>query len=155
MKSSAEDFPSSPYYLAKGNSSGALISMSGPSSIFPLFQEYHRAHRRHLACADDCDVTTCCPTPFLSSSRLDIKLILFGFLAALMVPRLYMVVPKYVILKRLPLFGWNLLEQLLEPFGSLPGLNAFNILLLKTFFDGIPDDPVDAATIDGPSRGTT
>jgi len=79
------------------------------------------------------------------------KLILFGFLAALMVPGLAMMIPKYVILKSLPLFGWNLLDSYWA-FWLPAGANAFNILLLKTFFDGIPDDLVDAATIDGASE---
>ncbi len=79
------------------------------------------------------------------------KLILFGFLAALMVPGLAMMIPKYVILKSLPLFGWNLLDSYWA-FWLPAGANAFNILLLKTFFDGIPDDLIDAATIDGASE---
>ncbi len=79
------------------------------------------------------------------------KLIMFGFLAALMVPGLAMMIPKYVILKSLPLFGWNLLDSYWA-FWLPAGANAFNILLLKTFFDGIPDDLVDAATIDGASE---
>ncbi len=76
------------------------------------------------------------------------QLIMFGFLAALMVPGLAMMVPKYVILQDLPLFGWNLLDSYWA-FWLPAGANAFNILLLKTFFDGIPDDLIDAATIDG------
>jgi len=76
------------------------------------------------------------------------QLIMFGFLAALMVLGLAMMVPKYVILQDLPLFGWNLLDSYWA-FWLPAGANAFNILLLKTFFDGIPDDLIDAATIDG------
>lgn len=76
------------------------------------------------------------------------QLIMFGFLAALMVPGLAMMIPKYVILQKLPLFGWNLLDNYWA-FWLPAGANAFNILLLKTFFDGIPDDLIDAATIDG------
>lgn len=76
------------------------------------------------------------------------QFILFGFLSALMVPGLAMMIPKYMILKNIPLLGWNLLDSYWA-FWLPAGANAFNILLLKTFFDGIPDDLVDAATIDG------
>lgn len=79
------------------------------------------------------------------------QLIMFGFLAALMVPGLAMMIPKYVILQKLPLFGWNLLDSYWA-FWLPAGANAFNILLLKTFFDGIPDDLIAAATIDGASE---
>ena len=48
------------------------------------------------------------------------RLILFGFLAALMVPGLAMMIPKYVILKKLPIFGWNLLDSYWA-FGCLQG----------------------------------
>ncbi|HKT00538.1 MAG TPA: carbohydrate ABC transporter permease [Rugosimonospora sp.] len=76
------------------------------------------------------------------------KPILGLMLATLMVPATVLVVPQYVTAIHLPVTGWNLLDT---PWAIwLPAVtNAFNIFLLKRFFDSIPDDFMAAAAIDG------
>src|SRR5262249_56207957 len=74
-------------------------------------------------------------------------------LATLMIPSAVMVIPQYVTVIHLPIFGANLVDA---PWAIwLPAVtNAFNIFLLKRFFDSIPEDLIAAAAIDGagPSR---
>ncbi len=74
--------------------------------------------------------------------------ILGAMLATLMIPATVLVIPQYVTVIDLPLFGWNLLNT---PWAIwLPAVtNAFNIFLLKRFFDSIPQEMLDAASIDG------
>jgi multiple sugar transport system permease protein len=69
-------------------------------------------------------------------------------LATLMIPATVLVIPQYVTVIDLPLFHWNLLDS---PWAIwLPAVtNAFNIFLLKRFFDSIPDELLQAAAIDG------
>jgi multiple sugar transport system permease protein len=69
-------------------------------------------------------------------------------LATLMIPATVLVIPQYVTVINMPLFGWNLLNT---PWAIwLPAVtNAFNIFLLKRFFDSIPDELLQAAQIDG------
>src|SRR6185503_2639467 len=59
-----------------------------------------------------------------------------------------LIIPQYVTVIDLPLLNLNLLDS---PFAIwLPAVaNAFNIFLLKRFFDSIPEDLLAAATIDG------
>ena len=59
-------------------------------------------------------------------------------LATLMIPATVLVVPQYVTVVDLPILHWNLLDT---PWAIwLPSVaNAFNIFLLKRFFDSIPD----------------
>ncbi|MEU9207072.1 carbohydrate ABC transporter permease [Streptomyces sp. NPDC048415] len=79
------------------------------------------------------------------------KLILGGILATLMVPAQALVVPKYLTVADLPLIHTSLLN---DPLGIwLPAVaNAFNLYLLKRFFDQIPRDVLEAAEIDGAGR---
>ncbi|OON78091.1 ABC transporter permease subunit [Streptomyces tsukubensis] len=79
------------------------------------------------------------------------KVILGGILATLMVPVQAMVVPKYLTVADLPLIHTSLLNS---PMGIwLPAVaNAFNLYLLKQFFDQIPRDVLEAAEIDGAGK---
>ena len=83
--------------------------------------------------------------PFLGNA------ILFLMLATLMIPATVLVIPQYVTMAAEPIVHWNLIGS---PWAIwLPSAaNAFNIFLLKRFFDSIPTDYIDAAQIDGASR---
>ncbi len=83
--------------------------------------------------------------PFLGNA------ILFLMLATLMIPATVLVIPQYVTMAAEPFVHWNLIGS---PWAIwLPSVaNAFNIFLLKRFFDSIPTDYIDAAQIDGASR---
>jgi multiple sugar transport system permease protein len=72
-------------------------------------------------------------------------------LATLMIPATVLVIPQYVTMAAEPIVHWNLIGS---PWAIwLPSVaNAFNIFLLKRFFDSIPADYIDAAQIDGASR---
>ncbi len=79
------------------------------------------------------------------------NVVLFLMLATLMIPATVLVVPQYVTVVNLPLVHWNLVgtpEAIWLPSVA----NAFNIFLLKRFFDSIPTDYIDAASVDGASR---
>src|SRR5580700_7667722 len=76
--------------------------------------------------------------------------VLFAMLATLMIPATVLVVPQYVTMVNLPILHLNLIgtpEAIWLPSVA----NAFNIYLLKRFFDSIPRDLMDAAAIDGAS----
>jgi len=77
--------------------------------------------------------------------------VLGGMLASLMLPAAALLVPSYLTVADVPVVGVNLLNT---PWALwLPGAaNAFNIYVLKRFFDQIPDDLLDAASIDGAGR---
>ncbi|MFF4978871.1 carbohydrate ABC transporter permease [Streptomyces sp. NPDC001046] len=74
------------------------------------------------------------------------NVILGGILATLMVPAQALVVPKYLTVADLGLLN--------DPLAVwLPAVaNAFNLYLLKRFFDQIPRDVLEAAEIDGAGR---
>jgi multiple sugar transport system permease protein len=79
------------------------------------------------------------------------NVVLFAMLATLMIPATVLVVPQYVTVADLPVVHWNLIgtpEAIWLPSVA----NAFNIFLLKRFFDSIPTDYIDAAQVDGASR---
>ena len=78
------------------------------------------------------------------------NLILGLMLATMMIPAAILIIPQYLTVLDLPLVHWNLLNT---PWVIwLPSVaNAFNIFLLKRFFDSIPQDLLDAAAIDGAS----
>ncbi|MEU5551783.1 carbohydrate ABC transporter permease [Micromonospora sp. NPDC047793] len=69
-------------------------------------------------------------------------------LATLMIPAMVLIVPQYVTVIDLPILNVSLLDS---PFAIwLPLVaNAFNIFLLKRFFDSIPEDLMSAALMDG------
>jgi multiple sugar transport system permease protein len=69
-------------------------------------------------------------------------------LATLMLPATALLVPTYVTVTDLPLLHLNLINSPTAVW--LPAAaNAFNIYLLKRFFDQIPDELIEAARIDG------
>lgn len=74
------------------------------------------------------------------------RVILAGILATLMVPAQALVVPKYLTVADLGLLN--------DPLAIwLPAVaNAFNLYLLKRFFDQIPRDVLEAAEIDGAGK---
>ncbi|PWI08438.1 ABC transporter permease [Streptomyces sp. NWU339] len=74
------------------------------------------------------------------------KVILGGILATLMVPAQALVVPKYLTVADLGLLN--------DPLAIwLPAVaNAFNLYLLKRFFDQLPRDVLEAAAIDGAGK---
>jgi multiple sugar transport system permease protein len=76
------------------------------------------------------------------------KAILGMMLVTLMIPATVLVIPQYVTVINLPVVHWNMLDS---PWAIwLPAVtNAFNIFLLKRFFDSIPEDFLAAAAIDG------
>jgi len=77
--------------------------------------------------------------------------IFFLMLATLMIPATVLVVPQYVTVASLPIVHLNLIGS--PEAIWLPSVaNAFNIFLLKRFFDSIPADYIEAAQIDGASR---
>ncbi|MGY0071078.1 carbohydrate ABC transporter permease [Streptomyces sp. QTS137] len=79
------------------------------------------------------------------------NVILGGILATLMVPAQALVVPKYLVVADLPLIHTSLLNDPLAIW--LPAVaNAFNLYLLKRFFDQLPRDVLQAAEIDGAGR---
>jgi multiple sugar transport system permease protein len=77
--------------------------------------------------------------------------ILGAMLASLMLPMTALLVPAYLTVSDVPIFGWNLINT---PWALwLPGAaNALNIYVLKRFFDQIPKDLLDAAAMDGAGR---
>ena len=71
-------------------------------------------------------------------------------LATLMIPATVLLVPQYLTVASLPILHINLIGS--PEAIWLPSVaNAFNIFLLKRFFDSIPRDCIDAAAIDGAS----
>ncbi|MEU1074232.1 MULTISPECIES: carbohydrate ABC transporter permease [unclassified Streptomyces] len=78
------------------------------------------------------------------------RAILGMMLATLMIPAAVLVVPQYLTVLDVPVFRRNLLNT---PWVIwLPSVtNAFNIFLLKRFFDSIPRELLDAAAVDGAS----
>ncbi len=71
-------------------------------------------------------------------------------LATLMIPSTVLLVPQYVTVADLPILHLNLIGSPAAIW--LPSVaNAFNIFLLKRFFDSIPTELLAAAAIDGAS----
>jgi multiple sugar transport system permease protein len=69
-------------------------------------------------------------------------------LATLMIPAMVLIIPQYVTVIDLPILHVSLLDSPLALW--LPAVaNAFNIFLLKRFFDSIPEEIMSAAVMDG------
>ena len=76
------------------------------------------------------------------------RVVLFAFLSTLMVPATAYLIPQYLTVLDVPLLGIRLVDTWWAIW--LPGaVSAFNIYLLKSFFDEIPADLTDAAVVDG------
>jgi multiple sugar transport system permease protein len=74
--------------------------------------------------------------------------LLFFFLSTLTVPAVAYLIPQYLTVVHLPIFGVSLINTWWGVW--LPeAANAFNIIVLKSFFDSIPNELYDAARIDG------
>jgi multiple sugar transport system permease protein len=76
------------------------------------------------------------------------NVVLFAMLATLMIPSTVLALPAFLTANSLPFLHWSLLNS---PWVIwLPTVaNAFNIFLLKRFFDSIPQELLSAAAIDG------
>lgn len=76
------------------------------------------------------------------------NILLFIFLSTLMVPAIAILVPQYFTVIHLPIFGFSIVGSWWAVW--LPeAANAFNIIILKSFFDTIPNELSEAAKIDG------
>lgn len=78
------------------------------------------------------------------------KVILGLFISTLMVPGEAYLIPQYLTILDVPIVHLDLSNTWFAIW--LPGaVSAFNIFLLKSFFDQLPRDLIDAATLDGAS----
>lgn len=76
------------------------------------------------------------------------SIIQFVFFSTLLVPPVVYLIPQFVNISSLPLIHVSLVNNWAGVW--LPETaNAFNILILKSFFDEIPRDLTDAARLDG------
>jgi multiple sugar transport system permease protein len=76
------------------------------------------------------------------------KVVLGAMLVTLMMPATALLIPTYLTVTDVPVLGINLINNPAAVW--LPAAaNAFNIYILKNFFDQIPDELLDAARIDG------
>jgi len=70
------------------------------------------------------------------------------FASTLLVPPVAYLIPQYLNIDRLPLTHLNLVGTWWGVW--LPeAVNGFNLFVLKSFFDGIPDELIEAARLDG------
>jgi len=84
-------------------------------------------------------------------------ILFFLGLATLMLPSEVLLIPQYLIMKHIPLFGGNNLAGIgghgwLDSYWVLivPNISsAFSIFLLRQYMRSIPDEMIDAARIDG------
>lgn len=79
------------------------------------------------------------------------NLVLGLMLSSLLLPAAALLVPAYLTVTDVPILGVNLLNT---PWALwLPAAaSAFNVYVLKRFFDRIPDDLLDSASLDGAGR---
>jgi multiple sugar transport system permease protein len=69
-------------------------------------------------------------------------------LSTMFVPAVVLLVPLYLTVLDLPFTHWNLVNTFWGAF--LPaGASAFNVALVKRFFDNLPREIIDAARVDG------
>ncbi|MGH3352807.1 MAG: carbohydrate ABC transporter permease, partial [Nocardioides sp.] len=85
----------------------------------------------------------------LSVLRPRLGRVLYGaVLATMFVPTVLLLVPLYLTVLSLPVVGWSLVGTYAGAF--LPaGASAFNVVIMKRFFDSLPREILDAARIDG------
>jgi multiple sugar transport system permease protein len=101
-------------------------------------------------------LAVCVPAAYALSKLRPVlgKLVLALMLATLMLPASALLVPTYLTITDVPLVDVNLINSPAAIW--LPAAaNAFNIYLLKRFFDQIPTELLDAARIDGAGNMTT
>jgi multiple sugar transport system permease protein len=76
------------------------------------------------------------------------RVIMWGFLVTLMIPSIAYIIPLYTTIVNVPVLNISLLNNYLGLW--LPySVNAFGIMVMKTFFESIPMDIYDAAKVDG------
>ena len=76
------------------------------------------------------------------------KIITGAVLATLFVPAVVLLVPLFVTVLNLPIVHWSLLNSYWGVW--LPaGASAFNVILVKRFFDNLPREVFEAARVDG------
>ena len=76
------------------------------------------------------------------------RVVTAAVLATLFVPGIVLLVPLFLTVLDLPVVGGSLLNSYWGVW--LPaGANAFNVLLVKRFMDGLPPDVFEAAALDG------
>lgn len=75
--------------------------------------------------------------------------LLYGLvLATLFVPSIVLLVPLYLTVLSMPIVNWKLVDTYWAVW--LPaGASAFNVVLMKRFFDNIPREIFEAAEVDG------
>jgi ABC-type glycerol-3-phosphate transport system permease component len=79
------------------------------------------------------------------------KTILFSLvLALMMVPGILTLVPRYLLIRDMRLLD-NFLGVILP---SILGANSFQIIVMRTFFEGLPEELFEAARIDGAGHRT-
>jgi ABC-type glycerol-3-phosphate transport system permease component len=124
---------------------------------------HRRASHRQIAgltvvAALGLGAAACSSSPAASSSAsgghvtisVDCVNTLYYAFGALMIPSTVLLVPQYVTVADLPILHLNLIGS--PEAIWLPSVaNAFNIFLLKRFFDSIPAELLAAAAIDGAS----
>jgi multiple sugar transport system permease protein len=77
------------------------------------------------------------------------NVIMFAMLATLMIPVTVLILPEYLTADSIPFLHISLLNSPWVIWLPSVASNAFNILLLKRFFDSIPAELLAAAAIDG------
>jgi len=79
------------------------------------------------------------------------KFLLILFLSTLMIPAVCLLIPLYLVMKSFPAENLPHANLISTDWGLiLPTVvSAFNILIIKSFFDRLPDDLIDSARIDG------
>ena len=74
------------------------------------------------------------------------ELVLFGVLSILMIPKVVLLIPDYVVLSKL---HWlNTYWAQIVPWGA----SVFGIFLLRQFFQSLPQEIVEAAELDGATQ---
>lgn len=76
---------------------------------------------------------------------------IFFFLATLMVPGMTLMIPNYLTLQNVPIFGVNLLGSMWA-YWIPSAADGFGLFLLYSFFLGIPKDLFEASRMDGASE---
>jgi multiple sugar transport system permease protein len=86
--------------------------------------------------------------------------LLLIFLSTMMIPRELRMIPAYLVMKQFPCGHIPFTNIEIPHFNFintyfallLPCANAFNLFIYKSFFEGLPEDLLDAARIDGCSE---
>ena len=106
-----------------------------------------------VAMATSILVTTLTAMMAYSFARFDFpgkNIIFYGVLAMMMVPTMMLIIPQFLLTKRLGLL--NSLTGLILVYSA--GAMAFNMFLLRGFFEGLPRELEESALIDGANHFT-